>query len=109
MGVSTIVPWRRLDAELLRSVIESFVNREGTDYGAAEFSLADKVAHVKGQLERKEAFIVFDGESESVTIVTAQQARVLRDQLIDEGYDHGEGGLDDGLDDGPEGDGELEP
>ena len=41
----------------------------------------------------REAFIAFDGESESVTIITAQQARLLRDQLVDEGFDHGAEGL----------------
>lgn len=98
--MSTVVPWRRLDSELLRSVIESFVNREGTDYGALEISLDEKVYQIKAQLERREAFIVFDGETESVTIVTAQQASLLRALLQDEGYDHGdeeEAGLAEGL------------
>ena len=103
MGVSTVVPWRRLDAELLRSVIEAFINREGTDYGEVEVSLDEKVTQVRGQLERREAFIVFDGESETVTIVTAQQAALLRAQLIEEGYDQS---LDE--DEGDEGD-EGEP
>ena len=89
MGVSTIVPWQRLDATLLKSVIESFINREGTDYGQIEVSLEEKVTQVRGQLERHEAFIAFDGESESVTSITAQQAHILRDQLANEGFDHG--------------------
>ncbi|HSZ08153.1 MAG TPA: YheU family protein [Steroidobacteraceae bacterium] len=63
------VPHTELSAELLNAVIESFVLREGTDYGEKEFSLEDKVARVVAQLKRGEAKIVFDPESSSVTIV----------------------------------------
>ena len=62
------VPHTELDADLLRAVIESFVLREGTDYGEFAFSLDQKVAHVIRQLERGEAHIVFDAESSSVDI-----------------------------------------
>jgi uncharacterized protein YheU (UPF0270 family) len=49
--------------------MEAFVLREGTDYGPTEFSLDQKVAHVFRQLERKEAQIMFDPNTESVTLV----------------------------------------
>jgi uncharacterized protein len=62
------VPHTELDADLLRAVIESFVLREGTDYGEFEFSLDQKVARVIRQLERDEIHIVFDPESSSVDI-----------------------------------------
>ncbi len=42
--------------------------REGTDYGEKEFSLEDKVSHVISQLKRGEAHIVFDPETETVSI-----------------------------------------
>jgi len=45
------------------------VLREGTDYGDREFSLDDKVSHVMRQLKRGEARIVFDLETDSVSIV----------------------------------------
>ncbi len=64
-----VVPHSELAAELLHSVVESYVLREGTDYGEKEFSLEDKVAHVISQLKRGEAQIVFDPETESVSIV----------------------------------------
>lgn len=63
------VPHTELSADLLQAVIESFVLREGTDYGEKEFSLEDKVARVIAQLKRGEARIIFDPESDSVTIV----------------------------------------
>jgi uncharacterized protein YheU (UPF0270 family) len=66
------VPYRELPTDLLNAVIESFVLREGTDYGEQEFSLEDKVARVIGQLKKGEAKILFDPESESVTIALSK-------------------------------------
>ena len=63
-----VVPHTELAADLLRAVIESFVLREGTDYGEKEYSLDEKVARVIRQLERGEAQIVFDPDTESVDI-----------------------------------------
>ncbi len=64
-----VVPHTALEADVLRAVIESFVLREGTDYGEREFSLEQKVAGVIRQLERGEAQIVFDPDTDSVAIV----------------------------------------
>ena len=64
------VPYAELAPDLLHAVVESYVLREGTDYGEREFSLAEKVAHVIGRLKRGEAQIVFDPETESVSIVS---------------------------------------
>ena len=58
-----------LAPDTLRAVIESFVLREGTDYGLQETSLDDKVEQVLTQLRRGKAHIVFDPATESVTIV----------------------------------------
>jgi len=66
---SVTVPYTELATDLLHAVVESYVLREGTDYGEKEFSLEEKVAHVIGQLKRGDAQIVFDPESESVSIV----------------------------------------
>jgi uncharacterized protein YheU (UPF0270 family) len=61
-----------LAPDTLRAVIESFVLREGTDYGQHETALDDKVAQVLKQLRRREAYVVFDPNSESVSIVVAR-------------------------------------
>ena len=66
------VPLDALAPETLTALIESFIAREGTDYGAVERSLASKVADVRRQLERGEAKVVFDPQTETVTIVVAQ-------------------------------------
>jgi uncharacterized protein YheU (UPF0270 family) len=64
-----IVPYTELAPELLHAVVESFVLREGTDYGEREISLPSKVARVINQLKSGEAKIMFDPESDSVTII----------------------------------------
>jgi uncharacterized protein YheU (UPF0270 family) len=69
-----MVPHTELAPELLRAVVESFVLREGTDYGEFELSLEQKVARVMAQLERGDAQIMFDPDTESVAIVSAPGA-----------------------------------
>lgn len=69
------VPYRELSADLLHAVVESFVLREGTDYGEKEIPLEDKVARVVGQLKKGEARIMFDPASASVTIAVRQGSR----------------------------------
>ncbi len=71
------IPHTELSADALRGVVESFVLREGTDYGERDFSLEQKVAHVIRQLERGEARVMFDPNSETVDIqvVTAAMRR----------------------------------
>jgi uncharacterized protein len=64
-----VVPYTELAPELLHAVVESFVLREGTDYGEREISLPSKVARVINQLKSGEAKIMFDPESDSVTII----------------------------------------
>ena len=50
-------------------MIESFVLREGTDYGEREHSLEQKVAQVHAQLERGQARILFDPDTNTVTLM----------------------------------------
>lgn len=61
-----------LAPDTLRAVVESFVLREGTDYGLEEVSLDDKVAQVLAQLRRGDAHIVFDPPTSSVTIIVTR-------------------------------------
>lgn len=63
------VPWTAISAEALQGLAESFVLREGTDYGHHEFSHEDKVAQVMAQLKSGEARILYDPDTESVTLL----------------------------------------
>ena len=68
-GPPVEVPHTELSADALRGVVESFVLREGTDYGERDASFESKVADVMRQLERREAVILYDPGSDSVDIV----------------------------------------
>jgi uncharacterized protein YheU (UPF0270 family) len=68
-----IIPWQDLAAETLDSLIESFVLREGTDYGEHERSLEQKVADVKQQLKNGDAVLVWSELHETVNIMPRGQ------------------------------------
>lgn len=66
------VPYRELSPDTLRAVVESFVLREGTEYGERDVALEVKVDQVMRQLDHGEVKIVFDPASESVDIVISR-------------------------------------
>ncbi|MFK3663043.1 MULTISPECIES: YheU family protein [Enterobacterales] len=70
-----IIPWQDLAPETLENLIESFVLREGTDYGEHERSLEDKVADVKQQLQSGEVVLVWSELHETVNLMTRTQFR----------------------------------
>ncbi|GFD72273.1 YheU family protein [Alteromonas marina] len=63
-----IVPIDALEADTLYSLAESFVLREGTDYGEEEVSLDVKVQQVLERLKSGEAVLVYSELHESVDI-----------------------------------------
>lgn len=67
----------QLSEGALRSLIESFVLREGTDYGLQEVTLEKKVLQVRQQLDKREIKIIFDQTSETVSLVTTQNFQRL--------------------------------
>lgn len=69
----TEIPWQNLSPEALNGLIESFVQREGTDYGAVEVSFAEKVQQVLVQIKQAKVLIVYDEETESVNLLLADQ------------------------------------
>ena len=71
------VPRESLSPEAVQGLVEEFITREGTDYGAHEHSLEQKRASVMKLLERNEIAIVFDFESESSTLVSRDELRKL--------------------------------
>jgi len=63
-----IIPISELDPDTLYSLAESFVLREGTDYGEVEARLEDKVNQVIVSLKSGEAVLVYSELHESVDI-----------------------------------------
>ena len=66
------IPFTKLSVEALRGVVESYVLREGTDYGEQDITLEQKVAQVMSHLVRGKARVMFDPETETVTIVESR-------------------------------------
>jgi len=67
------IPFSAIGKDTLEALIESFVLREGTDYGEYEVSLQRKVESVYSQLEKGKLKIIFDENEESCTIVTSEE------------------------------------
>jgi uncharacterized protein YheU (UPF0270 family) len=63
------VPFTALSPEALLGVVDDYVLREGTEYGAADVSLERKREQVLAQLRSGDAQIVFDEASETCTIL----------------------------------------
>ena len=62
------IPADSLSDDALMGIIESFVLREGTDYGPGEYDLAAKCRAVRRQILAGEAEILFDSGTESIDI-----------------------------------------
>lgn len=71
-----IIPIEQLPVETLMTIIESYVLREGTDYGEQEQSFEQKVEQVKLQLLNGQAVLVYSELHESVDIQSADQYQV---------------------------------
>lgn len=61
------IPLDSIPEETLLEIIVSFIEREGTDYGAVEATMERKIADVRRLLERGEIKLYFDPATESVT------------------------------------------
>jgi len=68
-----LIPYQSLDSETLNNLIESFILREGTDYGEAEISLTDKSQKVLQQVKEGNVLILYSELEESVTLIHKQQ------------------------------------
>jgi uncharacterized protein YheU (UPF0270 family) len=64
-----IIPIDSIDEETLQNLVESFVLREGTDYGEVEISLQEKVAQIIEQLRAGDIVVEYSEEHESVNII----------------------------------------
>jgi len=63
------VPWQHLSPEALNNLIEEFVTRDGTDYGAHEILIRDKAEDLLTKIKNKSVLIFFDEASESCQLI----------------------------------------
>jgi uncharacterized protein YheU (UPF0270 family) len=66
------IPVNKLSPDALRGVIEEFISRNGTDYGAIEASLETNFKQVKQKLKTGLAVLVFDDETETTNIFLSE-------------------------------------
>ncbi|MFU2048322.1 YheU family protein [Avibacterium gallinarum] len=63
-----IIPWQDLEEETLINIAESFILREGTDYGEQELSLQQKTQNLLTNIRQGKAVIVWSELHESIDI-----------------------------------------
>ena len=63
-----LIPYDALEVDTLTRLIEDFVTRDGTDNGD-ETPLQTRVERVRHALGKKQAFIVFDPESQQCQLL----------------------------------------
>jgi uncharacterized protein YheU (UPF0270 family) len=68
-----IIPLEQLNEETLTAIIEDFILREGTDYGAIDTTKEEKIKQVKQQLTQGSAVLVYSELHESVNILPREQ------------------------------------
>lgn len=69
------IPIEKLSLEILWSLAEDYVLREGTDYGHSDHTTEDKVEQVIKSLQAGRAKLVFDSVLETHTILTPDEYR----------------------------------
>ncbi|MFI5378006.1 MAG: YheU family protein [Tepidisphaerales bacterium] len=67
MGI--VIPCDRLRAETLDALIEEFVTRDGAVHGHTDTPIERQIAAVRRQLKSGDAVILYDEETESLTIL----------------------------------------
>ncbi|MDG6895728.1 YheU family protein [Volucribacter amazonae] len=63
-----IIPWQELEEQTLINIVESFILREGTDYGMEELPLATKRATLLAKIKQGDAIIVWSELHQSLDI-----------------------------------------
>ena len=64
-----------LSPQALLGVVDNFILREGTDYGSQEMAYEKKREALLQKIKNGDAFIAFDAETESVTIISKDEAQ----------------------------------
>ena len=77
MAQFVLVPFQRLNMEVLQALLEDYATRDGTDYGERELTTQDKVDRLRRQLGAGDLQILYDADSEQWDLVPQAQAELL--------------------------------
>lgn len=75
-----MIPYQNLETDILLAILEEYASRDGTDYGAHEVSLEDKVAQLHGMLKSQEVFLFFEPISGTCDLVSSEDAKRLQEE-----------------------------
>lgn len=75
------VPTEALSVDAIEALIESFILREGTDYGRVEVSLEAKKEQLYKQLKKGDIKITFDPNTETVSLMTLRDWQKLQSNI----------------------------
>ena len=70
-----IIDPKQLTPQALLGVVDDFILREGTDYGQEEMAYEKKRDALMEKLKSGDAVITFDAESQSITILSKEDAQ----------------------------------
>ena len=68
--MSLLVPYKQISPLVLKNICESYIAREGTDYGMLELSMAEKVEDLIAQIAAGGVVITYDADAESINLMT---------------------------------------
>ncbi|PIE37239.1 MAG: hypothetical protein CSA53_06790 [Gammaproteobacteria bacterium] len=71
------VPVAALAPDVLGRLLEEFASRDGTDYGARELTLEEKVAQLRAQLDGAALHLLFETENQQWDLVDSETAKRL--------------------------------
>lgn len=71
--MNMLVPHEQLSQDAVTAILEEFATREGTDYGDRLYTLEEKVAMLRRQLQRGEIAISFDAQTETCSLVNKRE------------------------------------
>ncbi|WP_075321028.1 YheU family protein [Histophilus somni] len=63
-----LIPWEKLEEQTLLNIVDSFILREGTDYGSTELSLAEKRENLFKNIRQGKAILVWSELHQSINI-----------------------------------------
>ena len=72
------IPPNKLADEILVSIIEEFINREGADYGKQEVKLDVQIKRARSKIMRGDVLIMFDPKTESCNLITKEELSSIK-------------------------------
>lgn len=63
-----IIPWQSIEENTLINIVDSFILREGTDYGATELSLEQKRQRLLSSIKQGSVIIVWSELHETIDL-----------------------------------------